>query len=79
MYMYLGIAKVIDGSWYECLGKLGAPRTHRGGQGANDTQGGHDVVLVRVGKTSLESPRELTKGRFYELGCLDDLLNLYRY
>ena len=58
--IYLGITKVIDGSWYECLGELGAPGSHRGGQGTNDTQGGHDVVLVGVGKTSLESPRELT-------------------
>ena len=77
MYMYLGITKVIDGSWYECLCKLGAPGSHRGGQSANDTQSGHDVVLVGVRKTSLESTRELTKGRLDELGCLDDLLNLY--
>ena len=58
--MYLGITEVIDGSWYESLGKLGAPGSHGGGQGANDTQSGHDVILVGVGKTSLESPRELT-------------------
>jgi hypothetical protein len=73
---YLGIAKIIDGSWYECPGKLGATRAHRGGQGANDTKSGHDVVLVGIRKTRLQSPRKLTKGWLNELGCLDDLLNL---
>ena len=77
MTKYLGIAKVIDSSWYECLCKLGAARAHRGGQSANDTKGSHDVVLVGIRETCLQSTRQLTKAGFNELGSLDDLLDLY--
>ena len=75
--LYLGIAEVIDSSRYECLCKLGGARAHRGGQGANDTKSGHDVVLVGIRETSLQSSRKLTKAGFNEFGSLNDLLDLY--